>query len=138
MIQEFKKHFQGADDVASLLRDFTTISIHEGEQIRNFNPHFNSTLNRIPISSQPSWNNLSHYYMIAMNPNVKYILKDKSIQNLDAAKISTLEIERNMEESSMIPSPLSQTRFNGRPKNEVPRNKGPQYEPPPCQASRIE
>jgi hypothetical protein len=34
MIQEFKKHFQGADDVASLLRDFTTISIHEGEQIQ--------------------------------------------------------------------------------------------------------
>jgi hypothetical protein len=33
MIQEFKKHFQGADYVASLLMDFTTISIHEGEQI---------------------------------------------------------------------------------------------------------
>jgi hypothetical protein len=33
MVQAFKKHFQGADDVASLLRDFTTISIHEGEKI---------------------------------------------------------------------------------------------------------
>jgi hypothetical protein len=37
MIQEFKKYFQGVDDVASLLRVFTTISIHEGEKIQNFN-----------------------------------------------------------------------------------------------------
>jgi hypothetical protein len=33
MIQELKKHFHGADDVASLLKDFTTISIHEGDKI---------------------------------------------------------------------------------------------------------
>ena len=120
MIQEFKKHFQGADDVASLLRDFTTISIHEGEQIRNFNQRFTSTLNRIPTASQPSGNNLFHYYMTAMNPNVKYILKDKSTQTLDAAKTSALEIERNMEESGMIPSPLAQPHFNGRPRNDAP------------------
>jgi hypothetical protein len=76
--------------------------------------------------------------MTAMNPNVKYILKDKSIQTLDAAKVSALEIERNMEESGMIPSPLAQPHFNGRPRNEVPRNEGPRYEPPPAQTSRIE
>jgi hypothetical protein len=29
MIQEFKKHFQGVDDVASLHRDFATISMRE-------------------------------------------------------------------------------------------------------------
>ena len=57
--------------------------------------------------------------MNAMNPNVKYILKDKSIQTLDAAKTSDLEIERNMEVSGMIPSPLVQPHFNGRPRNEV-------------------
>lgn len=45
--------------------------------------------------------------MTAMNPNVKYILKDKSTQTLDAAKTSALEIERNMEESAMIPSLLA-------------------------------
>jgi len=61
MIQEFKKHFQGVDDVASLLRDFTTISIHEGEQIQNFNQRFTSTLNWIPTASQPSGNSLFHY-----------------------------------------------------------------------------
>jgi hypothetical protein len=33
IVQVFKKHFQGADDVASLLKDFTTISINEGEKI---------------------------------------------------------------------------------------------------------
>jgi hypothetical protein len=117
MIQEFKKHFQGADDVASILRDFITISIHEGEQIRNFNQRFTSTLNMIPTASQPSGNNLFHYYMTTMNPNVKYILKDKSIQTLDAAKARALKIERNMEESGMIPSPLAQPHFNGRPRN---------------------
>jgi hypothetical protein len=138
MIQEFKKNFQGADDLSSLLRDFMTISIHEGEQIRNFNQCFTSTLNRIPTTSQPSGNNFFHYYMTSMNLNVKYILKDKSIQNLDAAKTSTLEIERNMEESGMIPSPLGKTYFNGRPRNEVPRNEGPWYESPPTQTSRIE
>jgi hypothetical protein len=58
MIQEFKKHFQGADDVASLLRDFTTISIHEGEQIHNFNQRFTLTSNRIPTASQPLPNHL--------------------------------------------------------------------------------
>jgi hypothetical protein len=42
-----------------------------------------------------------------MNPNIKYILKDKSIQTLDVAKASALEIERNMEESGMIPSPVA-------------------------------
>ena len=105
------------DDVASLLMDFTTISIHEGEQIQNFNQRFTSTLNRIPTASQPSGNNLFHYYMTAMNLNVKYILKDKSIQTLDAAKASTLEIEKNMEEYSMIPSPMAQPFFNERPRN---------------------
>jgi hypothetical protein len=138
MIQKFKKHFQGADDVAFLLKDFTTISIHEGEQIQNFNQRFTSTLNRITTASQPSGNNLFHYYMTAMNSNVKYILKDKSTQTLDAAKTSALEIERNMEESGMIPSPLAQPYFNGRPKNDVPRNEDPRYEPPPAQTSRIE
>jgi hypothetical protein len=98
MVQEFKKHFQGEDDVASLLRDFTTISIHEGEPICNFNQCFTSTLNRIPTASQPSGNNLFHYYMTTMNPNVKYILKDKSIHTLDVAKASALEIEKNMED----------------------------------------
>jgi hypothetical protein len=76
--------------------------------------------------------------MTTMNLNVKYILKDKSIQTLDAAKTSALEIERNMEESGMIPSPLVQPHFNGRPRNEVPRNEGPRYEPPPAQTLRIE
>ena len=76
--------------------------------------------------------------MTAMNPNVKYILKDKYTQTLDAAKTSTLEIERNMEESGMIPSPLAQPHFNGRPRNDLPRNEGPQYEPPLAQTSRIE
>jgi len=52
MVQEFKKHFQGADDVASLLMDFTTISIHEGDQFRNFNQHLTSTLTRIPTISE--------------------------------------------------------------------------------------
>jgi hypothetical protein len=138
MVQEFKKHFQGADDVASLLMDFTTISIHEGDQFRNFNQHFTSTLTRIPTGSQPSRNNLFHYYMTSMNPNVKYIFKDKSIQTLDTTKDSSLEIERNIEESGMIPSPLAQPRFNGRPKNEVPQNEGHRYEPPPTQTSRTE
>jgi hypothetical protein len=91
-----------------------------GEQIQNFNQRFTLTLNRIPTTSQPSWNNLFHYYMTAMNPNVKYILKDKSTQTLDATKTSALKIERNMEESGMIPSPLAQPRFNGRPRNDVP------------------
>jgi hypothetical protein len=92
MIQEFKKHFQGADDVASMLKDFTTISIHEGEQIQNFNQCFTSTLNRIPTASQPSGNNLFHYYMTVMNLNVKYILKDKSTQTLYVAKTNAMEI----------------------------------------------
>jgi hypothetical protein len=76
--------------------------------------------------------------MTSMNPNVKYILKDKSIQNLDVAKTSSLEIERNMKESGMIPSPLAQPYFNGRPRNEIPQNEGPRYEPPPAQNLRIE
>jgi hypothetical protein len=76
--------------------------------------------------------------MTTMNLNVKYILKDKSIQTLDMAKASALEIERNMEESDMILSPLAQPHFNGRPRNEVPQNKGPRYEPPLSQTSRIE
>jgi len=58
--------------------------------------------------------------MTTVNLNVKYILKDKSIQTLDATKTSALEIERNMEESGMIPSPLAQPRFNGRLRNDVP------------------
>ena len=76
--------------------------------------------------------------MNAMNPNVKYILKDKSMQTLDADKTSALEIERNMEESGMIPSPLAQPHFNRRPRNDLPQNEGPRYEPPPTQTSRIE
>jgi hypothetical protein len=84
---------------------------------------FTSTLNIIPTASQPSVNNLFHYYMTTMNPNVKYILKDKSIHTLDAAKASALEIERNMEESGMIPSPVVQPHFNGRPRNEVPQTR---------------
>jgi hypothetical protein len=97
-----------------------------------------STLNRIPNASQPSRNNLFDYYMTAMNLNVKYILKVKSIQTLDAAKTSALEIERNMEESGMIPSPLAQPRFNGRPRNDLPRNESLWYEPTLAQTLRIE
>jgi hypothetical protein len=58
--------------------------------------------------------------MTTMNLNVKYILKYKSIQTLDVAKASALEIERNVEESGMIPSPLAQPCFNERPRNGVP------------------
>jgi len=125
MVQVFKQNFQGENDVASLLRDFTTISIHEGEPICNFNQCYTSTLNGIPTTSQPFGNNLLDYYMTAMNPNVKYILKDKSIHNLDATKASALEIERNIEEYGMVPSPVVQPHFNRRPRNEVPRNEGP-------------
>jgi hypothetical protein len=76
--------------------------------------------------------------MIVMNPNVKYILKDKSIHTLDATKASALEIEKNMEKSDMIPSSLSQPCLKEFPRNEVVRNEGPLYELLPSQYSRME
>lgn len=33
MVLEFKKHFQGEDDVISILGEFTTILIHDDEPI---------------------------------------------------------------------------------------------------------
>ena len=76
--------------------------------------------------------------MTSMNPNLKYILNDKFIQTLDMANVSALEIERNMEESSMIPSSIVKPHFNERPRNEIVWNEDPRYETLPSQDSRME
>lgn len=77
MVLEFKKCFQGVNDISSLLIDFTTISIHDGEPIYSVNQWFNSTLGRMPTTSQPAIHNLFPSYMTMMKPNVKFMLKDK-------------------------------------------------------------
>jgi len=111
---------------------------HEGDPICNFNQCFTSTLNKISSASQPSRKKNFHYYMTAMNPNVKYIFKDKLIHTLDATKNSGLEIEKTMEESSTIPSSIVKPHFNERPRNEIVRNEDPRYETLPSQDSRME
>jgi hypothetical protein len=124
--------------VPSLLRDFKTISIHDGDPMHNFNQFFTSILGKIPLASQPSKNNLCHYYMIEMNTNTKYMLNDKSITTLDVAKETALEIEKNMEESNMDSSSVGQPYFNMRPKNKIICSEGPRYESSPTQTTRME
>jgi len=124
--------------VPSLLRDFKTISIHDGDPMHNFNQFFTSILGKITLASQLSKNNLCHYYMIAMNTNIKYMLNDKSITTLDVAKEIALEIEKNMEESNMDSSSIEQTYFNMRPKNKIICSEGQRYESSPTQTTRME
>ena len=61
-------------DVAKMLLNFFQIKIKEGEAMRDFVDRFNTSVGRIPLTSQPSENNQLCILIAAMQSEVKFIL----------------------------------------------------------------
>jgi len=82
----------------TLLRDLNAIYKKEEEYFKDFNLRSRQTKTKIPTTLRLMDEILFYFYMQALDPEMRYILIDKGINNLADAMTTIRTIENNLVE----------------------------------------
>jgi hypothetical protein len=99
ILDEFKKRWGDQKEHRFQLAALTTSHKKENETVLEFNTKFNSVVKSLHNDVKPSDLAILIYYIEAFEGEMRYALRDKDPQTLEAAQATTIRIEQNMLEA---------------------------------------
>ena len=99
LIAQFNENYSIPVNNLALLKDLTIIFKKEEESLKDFNLSFGRIKTKISVALRPTKETYIFFYAQALDPKIRYILKDKGIDNLAHAIDTAKTIENNLVES---------------------------------------
>jgi hypothetical protein len=99
ILDEFKKRWGDQKEHRFQLVALTTSHKKENETVVEFNTKFNSVVKSLHNDVKPSDLAILIYYIEAFEGEMRYALRDKDPQTLEAVQATTIRIEQNMLEA---------------------------------------
>jgi hypothetical protein len=99
ILDEFRKRWGDHKEHRFQLAALTTIQKKENETVIEFNTKFNNLVKSLHRDIKPSDVAILIYYIEAFEGEMRYSLRDKDPQNLDAAQSIAMRVEQNLLEA---------------------------------------
>jgi hypothetical protein len=99
ILDEFRKRWGDQKDHRFQLATLTSSHKKENETVEEFNAKFNSLVKSLHDDIKPSDVAVLIYYMEAFEGEMRYALRDKDPQNLKATQVTTIKIDKSMQDA---------------------------------------